>query len=143
LSTFNKQSGSISEKAGISQPEITNISAINQIKNKRRQQPTSQELIHGILEGNRTSLSRAITLIESTNPDHFQKAGEVVQGCLAHANKSVRIGITGVPGVGKSTFIEAFGQHLTQLGKKVAVLAVDPSSSLSHGSILGDKTRME
>ncbi|MDP5199651.1 methylmalonyl Co-A mutase-associated GTPase MeaB [Flavobacterium sp. DG2-3] len=143
MSDLRKQSSALNEKAGISPPEITNISAINEIKNRRRQQPTSQELIDGIVQGNRTSLSRAITLIESTNPDHFEKASEVVQGCLSHANKSIRIGITGVPGVGKSTFIEAFGKHLTQLGKKVAVLAVDPSSSLSHGSILGDKTRME
>jgi len=143
LSDFNKQAGSLSEKAGISSPEITNVSAINQIKFKRRQQPTATELITGILEGNRTALSRAITLIESTNPEHAEKANEIINGCISHANKSVRIGITGVPGVGKSTFIEAFGTHLTQLGKKVAVLAVDPSSSISHGSILGDKTRME
>jgi len=143
LSSLKKQSNSITEKAGISPPEITNVSAINQIKSKRRQQPSSEELIKGILDGSRTSLSRAITLIESTNPDHFEKASAVVQGCLQHANKSIRIGITGVPGVGKSTFIEAFGKQLTELGKKVAVLAVDPSSSLSHGSILGDKTRME
>lgn len=143
MSDFNKQAGSLSEKAGISSPEITNVSAINQIKFKRRQQPTATELITGILEGNRTALSRAITLIESTNPEHAEKANEIINGCISHANKSVRIGITGVPGVGKSTFIEAFGTHLTQLGKKVAVLAVDPSSSISHGSILGDKTRME
>ncbi|MFB9076951.1 methylmalonyl Co-A mutase-associated GTPase MeaB [Flavobacterium procerum] len=143
MSDFNKQAGSLSEKAGISSPEITNVSAINQIKIKRRHQPTAQELISGILEGNRTALSRAITLIESTNPEHAEKANEIIKGCLLHANKSLRIGITGVPGVGKSTFIEAFGTHLTQLGKKVAVLAVDPSSSISHGSILGDKTRME
>ena len=89
------------------------------------------------------ALSRAITLIESTNSKHLEKANEVINGCLPHANKSIRIGITGVPGVGKSTFIEAFGKHLTGLGKKVAVLAIDPSSTLSHGSILGDKTRME
>jgi LAO/AO transport system kinase len=85
----------------------------------------------------------AITLVESTNADHLAKANEVIQKCLPHANKSIRIGITGVPGVGKSTFIEAFGKQLTSLGKKVAVLAVDPSSTISHGSILGDKTRME
>lgn len=143
MSSFKKQSGSLTEKAGISSPEITNISAINQIKNKRRQQPSSSELISGILSGNRTALSRAITLIESTNPEHTAKANEIINGCLPHANKSVRIGITGVPGVGKSTFIEAFGTYLTQTGKKAAVLAVDPSSSISHGSILGDKTRME
>lgn len=143
MSSLKKQSGSLTEKAGISSPEITNISAINQIKNKRRQQPSASELISGIISGNITSLSRAITLIESTNTEHAEKANEIINGCLSHANKSIRIGITGVPGVGKSTFIEAFGKHLTQLGKKVAVLAVDPSSSISHGSILGDKTRME
>jgi LAO/AO transport system kinase len=71
------------------------------------------------------------------------KANEIINACLPHANKSIRIGITGVPGVGKSTFIEAFGSYLTSLGKKVAVLTVDPSSTISHGSILGDKTRME
>jgi LAO/AO transport system kinase len=100
-------------------------------------------LVNGILSGDKTALSRAITLVESTNPSHLERANEVINQCLPHADKSVRIGITGVPGVGKSTFIEAFGKHLTSLGHKVAVLAVDPSSSLSHGSILGDKTRME
>lgn len=143
MSDLQKHSSALQEKAGISPPEITNAVAINQIKKNRREQPSSDELIADILSGNRTALSRSITLIESTNPEHFAKAGEIIQGCLPHANKSIRIGITGVPGVGKSTFIEAFGKHLTQLGKKVAVLAVDPSSSLSHGSILGDKTRME
>ncbi|QOG04094.1 methylmalonyl Co-A mutase-associated GTPase MeaB [Flavobacterium sp. MDT1-60] len=143
MSSPNKQSSSLQEKAGISPPEIINVSAISQIQKNRRKQPSSEELIAGILNGNRTALSRAITLAESTNPEHAEKANEVIKGCLPHANKSIRIGITGVPGVGKSTFIEAFGTFLTQLGKKVAVLAVDPSSSLSHGSILGDKTRME
>jgi LAO/AO transport system kinase len=143
LSTSKKPSSSLQEKAGISSPEITNSTAIHLIKKNRRIQPSSDELIKGILIGNRTALSRAITLVESTNPEHAEKANEVIKGCLPFANKSIRIGITGVPGVGKSTFIEAFGTFLTQLGKKVAVLAVDPSSSLSHGSILGDKTRME
>ena len=143
MSGSKKRSSSLHEKAGISPPEITNISAIQQIKKNRRQQPSSKELIDGILTGNITALSRAITLVESTNPEHTAKANEVIKGCLPHANQSIRIGITGVPGVGKSTFIEAFGTYLTQTGKKVAVLAVDPSSSISHGSILGDKTRME
>ena len=143
MSSLKKQSSSLHEKAGISSPEITNVAAITQIQQRRRQLPTSEELITGILNNNRTSLSRAITLVESTNPEHTEKANEVIKGCLLHSGKSIRIGITGVPGVGKSTFIEAFGKHLTSLGKKVAVLAVDPSSSLSHGSILGDKTRME
>ncbi|MCC9016720.1 MULTISPECIES: methylmalonyl Co-A mutase-associated GTPase MeaB [Flavobacterium] len=143
MSASKKRSSSLHEKAGISPPEITNVSAIQQIKKNRRQQPSSKELIDGILTGNITALSRAITLVESTNPEHTAKANEVIKGCLPHANQSIRIGITGVPGVGKSTFIETFGSYLTQLGKKVAVLAVDPSSSISHGSILGDKTRME
>jgi len=131
------------EKAGISPPEIISSSSVEHIKNLKKKQPSSKELVDGILAGNISALSRAITLVESTNADHLEKANEVIKACLPHANKSVRIGITGVPGVGKSTFIEAFGKHLTGLGKKVAVLAVDPSSTISHGSILGDKTRME
>lgn len=131
------------EKEGVAQPETISRASIAYITKLRKKQPSAQELTEGILDGNKTALSRAITLVESTNPTHLEKANEVINGCLPHANKSVRIGITGVPGVGKSTFIEAFGKQLTSLGKKVAVLAVDPSSSLSHGSILGDKTRME
>ena len=137
-----KKSG-IYEKPGISRPEIVSSSAVNQVQKFRKIKPSPQELIDGILSGNISALSRAITLVESTNTSHMAKANEVINACLPHANKSVRIGITGVPGVGKSTFIEAFGKHLTGLGKKVAVLAVDPSSTISHGSILGDKTRME
>jgi LAO/AO transport system kinase len=133
----------LQEKAGISPPEIISPSAMKNIKEFRKKQPSASELIEGILSKNITALSRAITLIESTNTIHLSKANEVIQGCLPHANNSIRIGITGVPGVGKSTFIEAFGKYLTSLGKKVAVLAVDPSSTISHGSILGDKTRME
>lgn len=131
------------EKSGISPPEIVSTNAVSQVQKFRKIQPSSKELIEGILSGNIAALSRAITLVESTNANHLDKANEVIDGCLPHANKSVRIGITGVPGVGKSTFIEAFGKYLTGLGKKVAVLAVDPSSTISHGSILGDKTRME
>jgi LAO/AO transport system kinase len=131
------------EKAGISPPEIVSSTSMNQIQKFRKTQPSSKELIDGILSRNISALSRAITLVESTNANHLAKANEVINACLPYANKSVRIGITGVPGVGKSTFIEAFGKYLTSLGKKVAVLAVDPSSTISHGSILGDKTRME
>lgn len=131
------------EKDGIDQPESISQASIAHITQLRKQQPTADELSSGILKSDKTALSRAITLVESSNPKHLEKANQVINACLPHANKSVRIGITGVPGVGKSTFIEAFGKHLTALGKKVAVLAVDPSSSLSHGSILGDKTRME
>ena len=131
------------QKDGVSQPEIVCSTAVNQIQKFRKIQPSSKELIDGIFSGNIAALSRAITLVESTNANHLAKANQVITACLAHTNKSVRIGITGVPGVGKSTFIEAFGKYLTRLGKKVAVLAVDPSSTISHGSILGDKTRME
>lgn len=133
----------LKEKEGVSQPETLSVVVVNQIQQFRRKQPSAEELIAGILKGDKTALSRAITLVESTNPEHLAKANEVIKVCLPHANNSVRIGITGVPGVGKSTFIEAFGKYLTSIGKKVAVLAVDPSSSISHGSILGDKTRME
>lgn len=133
----------LTEKEGVEQPQTFSASSVQVIKQKRKQQPTADELIDGILKGDKTALSRAITLVESTNPEHLQKANSVIDACLPYANQSVRIGITGVPGVGKSTFIEAFGKHLTSLGKKVAVLAVDPSSTISHGSILGDKTRME
>jgi len=131
------------EKEGIQQPEIFNKSSVAQIQQSRKVLPSSNELVDGILSGDIAALSRAITLVESTNVSHLEKANEVINACLSHANKSVRIGITGVPGVGKSTFIESFGKYLTGIGKKVAVLAVDPSSTISHGSILGDKTRME
>lgn len=128
---------------GISQSEITNTSVIKNIKQKRKAQPSVDSLVKDILKGNITALSRAITLVESKNTSHLEKANTIIKSCLPHANNSIRIGITGVPGVGKSTFIEAFGTYLTSQGKKVAVLAIDPSSSLTKGSILGDKTRME
>lgn len=143
MTNKKQNTSSLNEKPGISSPEIISLTAVNQVQKFRKKQPSSKELIEGILSGNITALSRAITLVESTNANHLAKANEVITACLPHANQSVRIGITGVPGVGKSTFIEAFGKYLTSLGKKVAVLAVDPSSTISHGSILGDKTRME
>jgi LAO/AO transport system kinase len=133
----------LNEKNGIEPPQNVSESSAQEIVSRRQLQPSAKQLSDGIFSRNITALSRAITLIESMNPDHQVKASEVIAACLPHANNSVRIGITGVPGVGKSTFIEAFGKHLTGIGKKVAVLAVDPSSTISHGSILGDKTRME
>jgi LAO/AO transport system kinase len=138
----NKKS-TLHEKEGILQPESFSPSSMAKIVANRKSQPSASELVTGILNHDKVALSRAITLIESTNISHLAKANEIINGCLPHANKSVRIGITGVPGVGKSTFIEAFGKYLTSLGKKVAVLTIDPSSTISHGSILGDKTRME
>lgn len=137
------KSPALHETDGVSQSDITNASSVKNIKQKRKTQLKTSTLISEILNGNITALSRAITLVESSNPKHLKQANDIIKGCLSHANNSVRIGITGVPGVGKSTFIEAFGMHLTSINKKVAVLAVDPSSSLSKGSILGDKTRME
>ncbi len=104
---------------------------------------TAQEYIGGVRAGDRVILGRAITLIESNAPAHQELAQEVLTALLPHRTEAVRVGITGVPGAGKSTLIEALGGHLTARGHKVAVTAVDPSSSLSGGSILGDKTRME
>jgi LAO/AO transport system kinase len=109
----------------------------------KRRQLSPAEYKEGVLSGDRTILSRAITLVESNAPAHFELAQQVVKGVLDRTGNSVRIGITGVPGAGKSTFIEALGCRLCDEGRKVAVLAVDPSSSVSKGSILGDKTRME
>ena len=143
MSNKKNHPSALNEQPGISAPEIISSVAVGNIQRFRKIQPSVKELVDGILAKNITALSRAITLVESTNSSHLAKANEVINACLPYANKSVRIGITGVPGVGKSTFIEAFGKHLTGLGKKVAVLAVDPSSTISHGSILGDKTRME
>jgi LAO/AO transport system kinase len=101
------------------------------------------ELLDRILAGDRAALAQAITLVESSRPDHNARARELLDGCLPHTGKSVRVGITGVPGVGKSTFIEALGMHIIrERGERIAVLAIDPSSPLSGGSILGDKTRM-
>ncbi|MCL6272765.1 methylmalonyl Co-A mutase-associated GTPase MeaB [Muricauda sp. 2012CJ35-5] len=116
---------------------------VSKIKELRRKEMSVSELTKGIFAGDKTLLAKGITLLESSNPIHFEKANEVIQKCLSKPTKSVRIGITGVPGVGKSSFIEVFGKTLTNQGKKVAVLAVDPTSTLSKGSILGDKTRME
>lgn len=139
----NPKKSALKENEGITAPDSVSAKSVIQIQHFRKIKPTAEELIIAITQGDKTALSRAITLIESTNPEHLAKANQVIQGCLPHANNSIRIGITGVPGVGKSTFIEAFGKYLTSIGKKVAVLAVDPSSSISNGSILGDKTRME
>ena len=140
---MDKKTSALHEKDGVSKPETTNKLSAEKIKISRAKQNSVDEFVSNILKGNIPFLSKAITLVESTNAKHQQKANEILERCLPHANNSVRIGITGVPGVGKSTFIESFGKHLTAQGKKVAVLAVDPSSSVNKGSILGDKTRME
>ena len=105
--------------------------------------PDPEALAQAVLAGQRHALARAITLIESTRADHRQSAEALLEHLLPHTGNSIRIGISGVPGVGKSTFIEAFGLHVLNGGHRLAVLAVDPSSPRSGGSILGDKTRME
>ncbi len=133
----------LKEKEGVPAPETLSKTVANKLKINRKKTPKVSELLKGILEGDMASLSRAITLVESKAKKHQEQAKEIITACLPHANQSIRIGITGVPGVGKSTFIEQFGKQLLLKNHKVAVLAVDPSSSISGGSILGDKTRME
>ena len=108
-----------------------------------RKKMSVEDYVEGVKKGDRMILAKAITLIESNAPKDFDKAQRVLQALLPRTGHSLRIGITGVPGAGKSTFIEAFGQLLCQQGYKVAVLAVDPTSSITGGSILGDKTRMQ
>jgi LAO/AO transport system kinase len=109
----------------------------------RRRELRTADYVEGIVAGDRGILARAITLVESNAPAHFEQAQEVVQALLPRRGEALRVGITGVPGAGKSTFIETLGTRLTAAGHRVAVTAVDPSSSLSGGSVLGDKTRME
>lgn len=116
--------------------------ALQRFQQKHQGIPSNEELLDGIRKGDRSLLSRAITLVEGRRPEQNDRAQDLVERCLPYAGDSVRVGITGVPGVGKSSFLEALGTYLTAQGKKVAVLAVDPSSASSKGSILGDKTRM-
>lgn len=110
---------------------------------KPKKRLEANQYIEGILKGDRVVLSRAITIVESNLDSDQALAKQIVQAILPHSGKSFRVGVTGVPGVGKSTFIEAFGKHLISLGHRVAVLSIDPSSQRTKGSILGDKTRME
>ena len=117
---------------------------LSQMRKKRAVQLSVNDYVDGIRRGDVTVLSRAVTLVESLRPEHQAIAQEVVERCLPFSGNSVRVGITGVPGAGKSTSIDAFGMHVLSQGEgKLAVLAVDPSSERSKGSILGDKTRME
>jgi len=127
----------------IPQPPSINPDVLTKSGHKRRKKYSADEFVSGILAGNRTILSQAITLVESSLPEHYETAQVIIEKCLPFSSKSIRIGITGVPGAGKSTFIETFGLYITGEGRKLAVLTVDPSSQLSKGSILGDKTRME
>lgn len=128
---------------GIEQPGQTDDQSVQRFLKKKRQLLSVDEYVSGILDGSITLLSKAVTLVESSKPEHQVIAQEIIVRCLPHSGNSVRVGITGVPGVGKSTFIEALGKKITGAGGKLAVLAIDPSSERSRGSILGDKTRME
>ncbi|PWN05591.1 methylmalonyl Co-A mutase-associated GTPase MeaB [Rhodohalobacter mucosus] len=124
-------------------PGSQNESVNPSFRAKRTPLRKTKDYVEGVLSGDRTILSQAITLIESRRDEHRELGRDILEACLPHAGKSVRIGITGVPGAGKSTFIESLGRHLIEKkGKRLAVLTVDPSSSRSKGSILGDKTRM-
>ena len=126
--------------SGVKQPPIVNP----YLKRNRRRELSPAEMVEGIIKGDVTILSQAVTLIESVNPDHQAKAQEVINKCLPYSGNSVRVGISGVPGAGKSTSIDEFGIHvLKEKGGRLAVLAIDPSSERTKGSILGDKTRME
>lgn len=119
-------------------------SSVNtRFKLKKKREISVDEYVNGILNSDRVMLSQAITLVESNLSEHQHKAQQIIERCLPYAGKSIRVGITGVPGVGKSTTIEALGTKLTHNGHKLAVLAIDPTSEKTKGSILGDKTRME
>ncbi|MEE6450948.1 methylmalonyl Co-A mutase-associated GTPase MeaB [Gottfriedia acidiceleris] len=112
-------------------------------ENKRKKKLSEDDYVSGVLEGNRTILAQTITLIESNSSAHMNSAQNVLTRLLPHSGRSIRIGITGVPGAGKSSLIESFGTYLCEQGHKVAVLTIDPSSTITKGSILGDKTRMD
>jgi LAO/AO transport system kinase len=129
--------------AGINQPPSINPAVLGRSAGKRRKKYSEDEYVEAIVAGNITILSQAITLVESSLPEHYDLAQAIIEKCLPHSEDSIRIGITGVPGAGKSTFIETFGLHITGEGRKLAVLTIDPSSEHTGGSILGDKTRME
>jgi len=129
-------------KGVANQPTVSHEAAQRLIGSKKKMLSVDQ-YVAGILKGDITILSRAVTLVESSRADHQLMAQEIIKQCLPKAGNSIRLGITGVPGAGKSTFIEALGMHIINRGGKLAVLAIDPSSEKSKGSILGDKTRME
>ena len=136
----NESSFSVSK--GVESGESINPESLDRL-NERRKTLSLDDYVEGIQNGDRTILSRAITLIESTKSEHREQAQEIIEQCLPQTGNSIRIGITGVPGVGKSTFIESLGNHIIEHGRRLAVLAIDPSSTRTKGSILGDKTRME
>lgn len=138
-----KRGSALHVNKGVDQPSSLNSRLLEQLRKRSRKQLTSGEYVSGIRSGDRMVLSKAITLVESNRSGDYEMAQEIIEKCLPYSGDSVRVGITGVPGVGKSSFIEALGTFLIDKGYKLAVLAIDPSSQRSKGSILGDKTRME
>jgi len=139
----NPEFKSLIVQDGIEQPDSVDNHSVQRFLQKKRKLLLVDDYVNGIRECNITILSQAVTLVESSRPEHHQIAQEIISRCLPFSGESIRVGITGVPGAGKSTFIEALGSHITRQGGKLAVLAIDPSSERSKGSILGDKTRME
>ncbi len=133
----------LSVNRGIETPDSVNDDSVKRFLSRNRALLKADDYVSGILEGNISLLSQAVTLVESSKPEHHEIAQEIIVRCLPFAGNSFRLGITGVPGAGKSTFIEALGKYVTSNVGKLAVLAIDPSSERSKGSILGDKTRME
>jgi LAO/AO transport system kinase len=138
-----KKDSALSVSEGVTQPDSINRDALKQLKKSRKKEYSTSQLFDGIRLGEIAMLGQAITLVESSLPKHLPKAQELVAACLPYSGSGFRLGITGVPGAGKSTFIESLGLHIINRGGKLAVLAIDPSSERSKGSILGDKTRME
>lgn len=133
----------LSVKRGVSKPQSVDNDSVTRFLSKKRKLLPVDEYVEGIFAGNIPMLSKAVTLVESVKPAHQEVAQEIIKRCLPGSGQSIRVGITGVPGVGKSTFIESLGKYITSRNRRLAVLAVDPSSQRSKGSILGDKTRME
>jgi LAO/AO transport system kinase len=141
MSGSKKRKTALSVSEGVEQPGSINLAAVK--KKVKKQQHNTSQLLDGIRKGDISMLGQAITLVESSLEKHQKAAQELVSACLPYSGNAFRLGITGVPGAGKSTFIESLGKHIIQGGSKLAVLAIDPSSERSRGSILGDKTRME
>ena len=138
-----KTKTTLSVSEGVEQPGSINQQAVDHLKQVKKKQFTTAELLDGIRRGDISMLGQAITLVESSLESHQEAAQELIAACLPYSGKAFRVGITGMPGAGKSTFIESLGKHIIKKGGKLAVLAIDPTSERSRGSILGDKTRME
>ncbi len=132
----------LSVSDGMLPPPSVSKDSVKKLKQRKKKLLSVNEYVNGILEGDRIILSQAITLIESTLPEHNKIAQDIIEKCIPQSGHAMRVGITGVPGAGKSTFIETLGLKLTGKGNKLAILAIDPSSERSKGSILGDKTLM-